>query len=188
DVSRRRRATEPPRKRSDRADVRGGRARRVAPEERLERRAILSGVGQSAIGRRLFRTDLDLTCEAALAAIADAGLTPDDIDGIAAYPGPIAGPPGFAGPGVYDLQDSLGIDLRWHLSGAEGPAQIPPIIHAVLAVAGGLCRHALVYRTVTEATAAADTGRLGIGVGSHEIRGFGAFLIPFGAMSAGNWL
>jgi len=156
--------------------------------DKPERHAILSGVGQSAIGRRLFRTDLDLTCQAALAAIADAGLTPDDIDGIAAYPGPIAAPAGFSGPGVYDVQECLGIDLRWHLSGAEGPAQISPIIHAMLAVAGGLCRHALVYRTVTEATAAADTGRLGIGAGSHEIRGFGAFLIPFGAMSAANWL
>jgi acetyl-CoA acetyltransferase len=156
--------------------------------DKPEHHAIISGVGQSAIGRRLFRTDLDLTCEAALAAIADAGLTPDDIDGIAAYPGPIAAPAGFAGPGVYELQECLGVDLRWHLSGAEGPAQISPIIHAVLAVAGGLCRHALVYRTVTEATPAADTGRLGIGAGSHEIRGFGAFLIPFGAMSAANWL
>ncbi len=153
-----------------------------------ERQAIISGVGQSAIGRRLFREELDLTCEAALAAIADAGLRPDDIDGIAAYPGPIAGPPGFAGPGVYDVQDALGVDLRWHLSGAEGPAQISPVIHAALAVGAGLCRHALVYRTVTEASAAADTGRLGIGAGSHEIRGFAAFFIPFGAMSAANWL
>jgi len=156
--------------------------------QKPERFAIFSGVGQSAIGRRLFRTDLDLTCEAALAAIEDAGLRVDDIDGLATYPGPIAAPGGFTGPSVVDTQEALGIDLRWHLSGAEGPAQISPIIHAVLAVAAGLCRHALVYRTVTEATAAADTGRLGIGAGSHEIRGFGAFLIPFGAMSAANWL
>ena len=42
--------------------------------DKPERGAIVSGVAQSAIGRRLFRTDLDLTCEAALAAIADAGL------------------------------------------------------------------------------------------------------------------
>jgi acetyl-CoA acetyltransferase len=156
--------------------------------DKPERHAILSAVAQSAIGRRLFRTDLDLTCEAALAAIADAGLAPDDIDGLATYPGPIGAPAGFAGPGVVDMQDALGLNLRWHLSGAEGPAQISPIIHAALAVAGGFCRHALVFRTVTEATAAADTGRLGIGAGSHEIRGFGAFLIPFGAMSAANWL
>src|SRR5262249_38628166 len=67
--------------------------RRVADEARLERRAILSGVGQSAIGRRLFRTDMDLTVEAALRAIADAGLTPDDVDGIAAYPGAMGAAP-----------------------------------------------------------------------------------------------
>jgi acetyl-CoA acetyltransferase len=157
-------------------------------DERLERRAILSGIGQSAIGRRLFRDDLDLTCEAALRAIDDAGLRVDEIDGIATYPGPIQGGPGFAGPGVYDVQDSLGIDVRWHMSGLEGPAQISPIIHAALAVGAGLCRHALVYRTVTEASAAADTGRRGIGAGSAEISGFAAFLVPFGAMSAANWL
>jgi acetyl-CoA acetyltransferase len=154
----------------------------------LERKAIISGVGQSAIGRRLFRNDLDLTCEAALNAIADAGLAPEDIDGLAAYPGPIQGGPGFSGPGIYEVQDALGLDLRWHLSGLEGPAQIMPIIHATLAIAAGLCRHALVYRSVTESTAAAETGRRGIGAGSREIGGFAAFLIPFGAMSAANWL
>jgi acetyl-CoA acetyltransferase len=156
--------------------------------EPLERRAIISGIGQSAIGRRLFRDDLDLTCEAAQRAIAEAGLRVDDIDGIATYPGPIQGGPGFAGPGVYDVQDSLGIDVRWHLSGLEGPGQISPIIHAALAVAAGLCRHALIYRTVTEASASAGTGRRGIGAGSLEIPGFTAFLVPFGAMSAANWL
>ena len=77
--------TTPERRRSAPTPRRCWRARPAAwaPEERLERRAILSGVGQSAIGRRLFRTDMDLTFEAALRAIADAGLTPDDIDGIA---------------------------------------------------------------------------------------------------------
>jgi len=154
----------------------------------LERRAVISGVGQSAIGRRLLREELDLTCEAALAAVADAGLTVDDIDGIAAYPGPIQGGPGFSGPGIYEVQDTLGIDVRWHLSGLEGPAQISPIIHAALAVAAGLCRHALVYRTVTEASASAATGRRGIGAGAAEVGGFAAFFIPFGAMSAANWL
>ena len=61
----------------------------------LERRAVSAGIGQSAIGRRLYRTGLDLTIEAALEAIADAGLTTDDIDGsaevAAALPAAIAG-------------------------------------------------------------------------------------------------
>ncbi len=154
----------------------------------LERKALISGVGQSAIGRRLFRDDLDLTCEAALRAIEDAGLTPRDIDGIAAYPGPGQAAAGFSGPSIYDVQDALGLHVRWHLSGLEGPGQIMPLIAAALAIGSGLCRHALVYRTVTEATAAADTGRRGIGSGSPSISGFAAWLVPFGAMSAANWI
>jgi len=170
-------------------------ARPVAPaihpgaDQHLERRAILSGVGQSQIGRRLLRTDLDLTCEAALAAIADAGLTTGDIDGLACYPGPMGtAAPGFAGPATPDVQDALGLQLGWHGSGGEGPAQLAPVMLAALAVAAGLCRHALVYRTVTEATAAAGTGRLGIGAGARSVSGFAQWVIPFGAMSAANWL
>src|SRR5438046_2102553 len=49
---------------------------RPSAQQHLERRAILSGVGQSQIGRRLYRTGLALTCDAALAAIADAGPGP----------------------------------------------------------------------------------------------------------------
>jgi 3-oxoacyl-[acyl-carrier-protein] synthase III len=48
----------------------------------LERRAVVSGMGQSQIGRHLGRSDIDLTVEACLAAIADAGLSRDDIDGL----------------------------------------------------------------------------------------------------------
>jgi len=162
---------------------------RPSDAERLERRAIISGVGQSQIGRRLLRTDLDLTCEAALRAIADAGLTPADIDGLACYPGPMgAGAPGFAGPGTPEVQDALGLQLGWHGSGGEGPAQVAPVMLSALAVAAGLCRHVLVYRTVTEATAQGAGGRVGIGAGSRAVSGFAQWVIPFGAMSAANWL
>ena len=59
--------------------------------------AIISGAGQSAIGRRLMRDPLALTVDAVLAALDDAGLTTTDVDGIATYPGGIDQPPGFAG-------------------------------------------------------------------------------------------
>ena len=52
-------------------------------DEPLERRAVISGAAQSDIGRRLHRSGLDLTIEAALRAIDDAGLTVDDIAGFA---------------------------------------------------------------------------------------------------------
>ena len=56
-------------------------------DDRYEHKSIISGIGRSEIGRRLMRNPLSLAVDASLAAIADAGLTPDDIDGIATYPG-----------------------------------------------------------------------------------------------------
>src|SRR5262245_20118164 len=53
----------------------------------FEHRAVLSGAGRSAIGRRLMRDPLSLTVDACLAAVADAGLRLDDIDGLSTYPG-----------------------------------------------------------------------------------------------------
>lgn len=48
------------------------------PNTIIERRAVISGAGQSDIGRRLFRDPLDLTLDGCVAAIEDAGLTRKD--------------------------------------------------------------------------------------------------------------
>ena len=163
-------------------------------EEPLERRAIISGIGQSAIGRHLDRTDLDLTVDACLAAVADAGLTRHDIDGLATYPGMGTGTPGFSGPTTPDVQDALRLRLNWHDGGGEGPGQMRALIAACLAVGAGLARHVLVYRTVTESTAQGTGARQGIGGGGEggggipRFSGFLQWTLPFGAVSAVNWI
>ena len=158
----------------------------------FEQRSIISGIGQSAIGRRLHRTGLDLTIDAALEATADAGLTLADIDGIATYPGG-GGPAGsdFSGPGTPEVQDALRLEVNWHAGGIEGPAQLAAIVNAMLAVGAGLANHVLVYRTVTEATGQGEGGRQGIGTGGGMASGIGGSMqwsIPFRAYSAANWL
>ena len=157
--------------------------------------AVISGIGQSAVGRRLFRSGLDLTIDAALDAIADAGLTTDDIDGLATYPGSYPMPPGFSGPGTPDVQDALRLRLNWHRGGIEGAAQLSALVDAVLAVSAGLDRHVLVYRTVTESSAQAagreGSGLSGGGGGGGGVPKMGGSLqwsIPFRAYSAANWL
>ena len=162
-------------------------------EEPLERRAVISGIGQSAIGRRLGRSELDLTIEGSLAAIADAGLTRDDIDGLSTYPGMGAGTAGFAGPSTPEVQDALGLSLNWHDGGGEGAGQMRAVIAASLAVAAGLARHVLVYRTVTEGSAQGTGGRPGIGGsggggGMPRMGGFLQWSLPYGAVSAANWI
>src|SRR5204863_337205 len=82
--------------------------------EPMERRACITGAAQSQVGRRIYRSPLDLTIEGALRAIEDAGLTRDDIDGLASYPGAMAIPPGFSGPGTPEVQDALRLNLNWH--------------------------------------------------------------------------
>jgi hypothetical protein len=57
------------------------------PGERMEELAVISGVGRSMSGRRVGIPELDLTLDACLAAIADAGLSPSDIDGLVTWPG-----------------------------------------------------------------------------------------------------
>jgi acetyl-CoA acetyltransferase len=165
--------------------------------EPLERRAAISGIGQSAIGRRLGRSELDLTLEACLAAIEDAGLTRDDIDGLSTYPGGGFGPPGFGGPGTPEVQDALRLQLNWHDGGMEGAGQSRAVFAACLAVAAGLARHVLVYRTVTEGSAQGTGGRQsmagsagagGGGAGAPRFGGFMQWSLPFGAVSAVNWL
>ena len=55
--------------------------------EKFEDKVALTGIGMSPIGRRLMAPPLSLTVQACEAAIADAGLTFADIDGLSTYPG-----------------------------------------------------------------------------------------------------
>jgi acetyl-CoA acetyltransferase len=161
-----------------------------------ERAAVISGVGQSQVGRRLYRPALDLTVEAVLRAIEDAGLTRDDIDGIATYPGNLDVPPGFSGVGVTELQEALRLELRWFAGGLESPGQLGSVVNAALAVAAGLANHVVCFRTVTEASAQGDKGRSSVTVGGGgrgggrgvRMGGFMQWTLPFGAPSAANWI
>jgi len=162
-----------------------------------ERGAVISGVGQSDVARRLHRAPLDLTLDACLAAIDDAGLTRDDIDGIATYPGNMDTPPGFSGVGVTEVHDALRLNLDWYAGGLEAPGQLGSVVNACLAVSCGLANHVLCFRTVWEGTAQGDKGRAavmpGVGGGSGRgglprVSGFMQYTLPYGAPSAANWI
>src|SRR5262245_51041061 len=110
----------------------------VDHNEIIERRACVTGIGQSDIGRRLGRDPLELTLDACLAAIDDAGLTVADIDGLSTYPGSMNQPPGFSGAGAYEVIDALRLNCGWYNSGLETSGQLGSVVNACLAVASGL--------------------------------------------------
>ncbi len=165
--------------------------------EFLEKRAALTGVGQSEVGRRLGRDPLELTLDACLAAIEDAGLTTKDIDGLATYPGAFGGQPGFSGAGVTEVHDALRLSLDWFSGGMERSGQLGAVIDACAAVACGYARHVLCFRSVWEGTAQGKGGRKGIGLNAGADGGGGGFrasgptmeyTLPFRAYSAANWI
>jgi acetyl-CoA acetyltransferase len=125
---------------------------------KAESAALITGIGWSEVGRRLRRDPLLLTADAALAAIADAGLDPRDIDGLSTYPGAQGSTEGISGAGIDDVRALLRLRLRWHAGGRELAGQLGSVVNAVLAVAGGLASHVLCFRTVWESTAQVHAG------------------------------
>jgi acetyl-CoA acetyltransferase/uncharacterized OB-fold protein len=163
--------------------------RPMASTDKFERKVAITGIGTSDVGRRLMRAPLSLTVDACLAAIADAGLELADIDGLSTYPGSGLGAgSGHSEGGVAAVEEALRIRPTWHNGGPELSGQTGSVITAMLAVAAGLCRHVLCFRTVWEATHAelARTGRIREGRG--RIGGDMQWRIPFGALSAANWI
>jgi acetyl-CoA acetyltransferase len=147
-------------------------------------RTIISGIGQSAIGRRLGRDPLELTAEACLAAVADAGLSLADIDGLTTYPGASQPGVGFSGASLRDIHDALGIKPNWVAGGVESPGQLGAVVDAMLAVAGGLANHVLCWRSIWEGTAQGAGRRKGYGSGGGRPAGMMAWQLPFGATAA----
>jgi len=160
--------------------------------QKFEDDVAITGIGMSAVGRRLMRDPLDLAVDAARRAVEDAGLTFDDIDGLSTYPG---GPamPGFSEGGVSALEDVLGLRPTWYNGGQDTFGPSGSVIAAMLAVSTGLARHVLCYRTVWQSTFTellktgqirASTQANGMPAGGGRANGDYAWLTPYGVSSA----
>jgi acetyl-CoA acetyltransferase/uncharacterized OB-fold protein len=158
--------------------------RPMATAEKFEDKVAITGIGMSEIGRRLMVPPLSLTVQACQRAIADAGLTLDDIDGLSTYPGAgLAGP--FGEGGVTALEAALGIRPTWYNGGPETFGPGGSVIAAMLAVACGLARHVLCFRTLWESTYRELERSGAISPPSGRVADW---LRPFGATSAAHTL
>lgn len=139
-------------------------------------RAVISGTGISHIGRRTGIAAVDLTERAAVAAIADAGLTPADIDDVISL--------GDTPPA--EAAARLGIPRVTDRGTPFGPrGLLEPVAIACEAVTEGRARHVLVYRTVQMIGGTVDRPSDGPGVMSDSEIGH---LLAAHAYSAANWL
>jgi acetyl-CoA acetyltransferase len=152
----------------------------------LGRGAVISGIGQSRMGRRTGIAGPDLTVESATNAIADAGLTPADIDGIAT----IGDTP------LDEAARRLGIAAVDFGGLYTTGGLLTPTMSAAVAVSEGRARHILVYRTVNMmgGTIMPPSGGPPSGEGGEAaaappgaMDGIGE-LLAYHAYSAANWV
>lgn len=153
--------------------------RPMVTTKKFEDRVALTGVGYSAVGRRLGRPPVAMTVEACRAAVDDAGLGFEDIDGLSTYPG--FGMGGLSEGGIRLVEEALDVHPTWHNGASETSGPTGAVVNAMLAVASGLCRHVLCFRTVWESTYTGPPR-------PSRVDGEDQWRYPFGAMSAANWI
>lgn len=153
-----------------------------------KRRAVISGVGHSEAGRSLDRSASQLTYDAILAAVDDAGLNLGAVDGLSStFSAPYVA--GASDPDPIEMAAGMGMSLNWLATGTSGVQTWAGVGAATIhAVAIGACRHAVVYRTVKEGSAVKRSGgRQGMGVETmRTASGRLAELLPVGAFSPAN--
>jgi acetyl-CoA acetyltransferase len=155
----------------------------------LEKDVAVVGIGQSEVGRPSTKSAMRLTVDACLEAVADAGLTLRDIDGVCGWPGDNANGNSFSPVGPTGLMSALGLQVGWFSGGYEAPGPLGGVMQGAMAIATGLARNVLVFRTITEAssrltskTASALTNK----TGPRDSNAMWQWCTPFNVLSVVN--
>ena len=136
--------------------------------------ACIVGVGHTEYSKDSGRSEMRLACEAITAAMDDAGLTPDDVDGIAKY--------------TYDNNDPITLAKNLRIprlnffgevayGGGGGP--VGTVLLAAMAVATGQARAVVAFRAMNERSGR-GTPRYGQASDSLGASGTSSYHAPYG--------
>ena len=142
----------------------------------------ISGIGATEFSKNSGRSEVTMATEASLAALADAGLTPDDIDGIVSCDYDLVG--------YNSLAESLGIPnlTYWGMTGPGGSAPCAMVGQAVAAIASGQAKTVLVFRSLNGRSGL----RFGQGTPKPDARvggqmSFEEYFAPYGMVTPGQY-
>lgn len=156
-----------------------------------EKDTCITGIGQSEIYRKPRVLPFELAVRACELAIADAGLRPEDIDGVSCWPATPSGTAaGFGAASIPDIAAGLGLKLNWW-SASDNAAQLTPIMEAVAAIAAGYATHVLCWRALGERWTPSYGSAAAAAGGVPERRqalGWMEFVLPYRAPSAAVWI
>jgi acetyl-CoA acetyltransferase len=146
--------------------------------------AAIVGIGQTEFSKAAGRSETQLASEAIVAALADAGLTTDDVDGFVSYTiDPVE---------ETELVRALGTpEVRWSSRvpyGGGGSQGV--LLHAAAAVAGGAARAVVGYRAI-KARSGARFGRAQVSrqaSSAHSGTTASQWCSPFGVLTPASWM
>jgi acetyl-CoA acetyltransferase len=155
----------------------------------LSNRTAIAGIGATEFSKDSGRSEMRLAVEAIHAALADAGLGPEDVDGLVSYT--------VDGNAETEIARNLGIPELTFFSRTPygGGAAGAVVQQAAMAVATGVARTVVVYRALNERSG----NRFGAGVhdprksGSPRSSAGGAeavfgWYLPFGLVTPAGWV
>ena len=113
-------------------------------EPNISGQAAIAGLGATEFSKNSGRTELRLAMEATLAALADAGIDPSEVDGFSSY--------SVDKVPEYEIARLLGAkNVRFFSQIPHGGgAACAPVLHAAMAVATGIAKTVVVYRAMNE--------------------------------------
>ncbi|MEV0704571.1 lipid-transfer protein [Saccharopolyspora sp. NPDC050389] len=149
----------------------------------LSRSAAIVGIGATEFSKKSGRSELRLATEAVLAAVADAGLTPADVDGMVTYTAESSSDIHVArNAGIGDL-------TFFSRVGYGGGAACGTVAHAAAAIATGLASVVVCWRAFNERSGE----RYGLGQADRAMdtsadRAAYSWMTPYGLNTPAQWV
>jgi len=144
----------------------------------LKDKYCIAGVGETEYSRRSNRSTRAMAVEAIKKAMADAGLKPDQVDGMMSYSGGDSTPANWIAP-------DLGIRVNFYMDVMGGGSSTEALIGLAMgAIEAGMCKTVAIFRSMN----GYSDVRIG-GTGSRAaapVRGLDLAQVPYGMRSAGQ--
>ena len=148
-------------------------------------RTAIVGIGATEFSRGAGRSELQLGCEAIMAALEDAGLTPTDVDGLVSYTvDPVE---------ETDLVRSVGFEEIGFSSRVPygGGGSMGVLLHAALAVASGGAKVVVAYRAIKARSGPRRFGSADLPTSpgfAHSGSTAMQWAMPFGVLTPASWM
>ena len=111
------------------------------PKSPIQDAAAITGIGQTEFSQGLNRSVMDMACEAILKAIDDAGLRPEDIDGMSRY--------NIQDEWENHIHQAIGVgEISYYADQPHGGGSYcGVVITGAMGVAAGMCNHVIAWRS-----------------------------------------